>query len=154
MKNYDAKQALSIILSFAVLVTSLVCMFTSSFAASAAVGYSEDFESYTVGTDMAADDALEWKVYDEGENGYFKGKPGSNGWMTNGKSKTALVSNTKASATGGKSMAVPSWAEVYKEVAVKEGNIYTLTFKYNADAVEWRNFGVKLDSVSSVLRFP
>ena len=136
------KETLSIILSFVMLVTSIVCIFTNGFVASAAVGYSEDFESYTVGTDMAADDALAWKVYDEGDAGYFKGTPGTNGWMAGAKATTLLVSDTKASAEGGKAMAVPSWGVGFKEVTVQPGNIYTLTFKYNADAVNWKDFGV------------
>ena len=135
------KKTLSLILSFVMLVTSIVCIFTNGFVASAAVGYSEDFESYTGGTDMAADDALTWKVYDEGENGYFKGTPGSNGWFANGKT-TILVSDTKASTEGGKAMAVPSWGVAFKEVAVQPGKIYTLTFKFNGDAVDWKDFAV------------
>ncbi len=136
------KKTLSIILSFVLLVTSLVCIFTNGFMASATVGYEEDFESYSVGTDMAADDALTWKVYDEGENGYFKGKPGSNGWFAGAAATNLLVSSTKATTTGGKAMAIPSWGVGFKEIAVQPNMDYTLTFKFNADAVDWKDFAV------------
>ena len=135
------KKTLSIILSFVMLFTSLVCIFTNGFVASATVGYEEDFESYTVGTDMAADDALAWKVYDEGEKEYYKGTPGSNGWMANGKT-TLLVSDTKATTTGGKSLAIAGWSSAFKEVAVQPGNIYTLTFKFYANAVKDKDFAI------------
>ena len=134
------KKTLSIILSFVMLFTSLVCIFTNGFVASATVGYEEDFESHAVGTNLVADQVRKWKVYDEGENGYFKGKPGTTGWAING--DNLLVSDTKATTTGGKSLAIPSWGSALKEVSVQPGKIYTLTFKYNADAVDWKDFGI------------
>ena len=134
------KKTLSIILSFVMLVTSIVCIFTNGFVASATVGYSEDFESYTVGTDMAADDALAYSDYDAGENKYFKGTPGSNGWMIpNG---NLLVSDVMATSEGGKSMAITGWNSGYKEISVQPGKIYTLTLKYYASAVKDKDFAI------------
>ena len=73
------KKALAILLSFVMVITLFSFNLTS---AATIVTFSEDFESYNNGDSLTSGTSTQWKVYDEGVDGYWKTHTvGEDGWF-------------------------------------------------------------------------
>ena len=126
------KRILATFLCFVMVITLFSFNLTT---ASTIIAFSEDFEGYNNGDSITSGAATSWKVYDEGENGYWKTTAvSSDGWFYNNNGNISVTNENHSAATGSQnSVFVPGWVTLAKEIELSPNTDYTLSFNFFTD---------------------
>lgn len=135
------KKALAILLSFVMIITLFSFNLTS---AATIVAFSENFESYNNGDSLTNGTSTQWKVYDEGVDGYWKTHTvGEDGWFYNNNGSINVSNQSHSEVTGSENAAlVPAWVTLVKEIEVNPNTDYTLSFNFIAETRDNMDFFV------------